>query len=209
MKNLIIIGAGGFGLELYEIAKDSKGYNSEFTIKGFIDDNITEISASKHMPPVLSTISDYTVETNDVFVCSLGDVKAKKKISQFILNRGGCFINLIHNSSIVYSNLDKNVGIIVGPNVTIGSNCKIGNHTLLQTGVILGHDSCIGDWTRLDSYVVIVGGVIIKDSVSVHTSAVINNNVVLENEACVGALSFVVRNVMQNTTVYGNPAKKL
>ena len=37
MKNLIIIGTGGFALEVYEHAQNSLGYGSEYKIKGFID----------------------------------------------------------------------------------------------------------------------------------------------------------------------------
>ena len=46
--------------------------------------------------------------------------------------------------------------VFIGPNVTISSNCRIGNHVLIQTGAIVGHDSYVGDWTRLDSYVVVL-----------------------------------------------------
>ena len=33
MKNLIIIGAGGMGRTIYDIARESKGYSVEFQIK--------------------------------------------------------------------------------------------------------------------------------------------------------------------------------
>ena len=35
MKNLLIIGARGFGREIYNLALESIGYGTEFTIKGF------------------------------------------------------------------------------------------------------------------------------------------------------------------------------
>ena len=37
MKNLIIIGAGGYGREMSEFAKEACGYGEEFVVKGFID----------------------------------------------------------------------------------------------------------------------------------------------------------------------------
>ena len=40
MKELIIIGAGGIGREVYHLAMKCSGINTEYTIKGFIDDNI-------------------------------------------------------------------------------------------------------------------------------------------------------------------------
>ena len=42
----------------------------------------------------------------------------------------------------------------------------------------------------------------------VHTGAIINHNVLIEDEACVGAGSFVVTNVRKGTSVFGNPARE-
>ena len=39
MKQLIIVGAGGMGRTMYDMARESIGYGREFLIKGFIDDN--------------------------------------------------------------------------------------------------------------------------------------------------------------------------
>ena len=38
MKNLLIIGARGFGREIFNMAHDCNGFGSEFIIKGFLDD---------------------------------------------------------------------------------------------------------------------------------------------------------------------------
>ena len=40
---LIIIGAGGMGRTLYDMAQESIGYKTEFVIKGFIDDNVNAL----------------------------------------------------------------------------------------------------------------------------------------------------------------------
>ena len=39
MKHLIIIGAGGMGRTMYDMARESVGYGIEYDIRGFIDDN--------------------------------------------------------------------------------------------------------------------------------------------------------------------------
>ena len=40
MKNLIIIGVGGFAREVYWHAQFSHGFNTEWTIKGFLDGDV-------------------------------------------------------------------------------------------------------------------------------------------------------------------------
>ena len=66
MKHLIIIGAGGMGRCLYNLARESKGYLEEFDVKGFIDDNLKALDGFENYPPVLSSIKDYQPQTDDV-----------------------------------------------------------------------------------------------------------------------------------------------
>ncbi|MDO9580199.1 MAG: acetyltransferase [Bacteroidales bacterium] len=209
MKNLVIIGSGGMGREIYNLAIVCNGYNTEYKIKGFLDDWPEGINAFKNYPPVIGTVEDYIIEPDDVFVCSFGNVSNKKKNIQKILDKGGQFISLIHQNASIGLNSIIGQGSIILQNAVIGVNSKIGNYALIQISTIIGHDCVIGDYSRIDCHVVCVGGVIIDDEVTIHTSAVINHKVVIEKRAIVGALSFVIRRVKANTTVSGNPAIKL
>ena len=40
MKHLLIIGARGFGREIYNLAINSIGYQEEFDIKGYLDNKL-------------------------------------------------------------------------------------------------------------------------------------------------------------------------
>ncbi len=93
--------------------------------------------------------------------------------------------------------------------VHIGVDCTINDHVLIQNSATIGHDVKIGKYTRVDCHVVCVGGIELKDEVTVHSNAVINGHVIVGKGAIVGALSFVIRRVNENTTVIGNPARKL
>ena len=79
MKNLVIIGAGGMGKELSWFAQSCIGFNKEFIIKGFIDDNLHALDGFDGYPPLLGTIRDYQPEKDDVFANSIGDVNLKKE----------------------------------------------------------------------------------------------------------------------------------
>ena len=56
MKKLIIIGAGGMGRSLYNMAVGSLGYGEEFDIKGFIDDDTTKMDGFENYSPIVGTI---------------------------------------------------------------------------------------------------------------------------------------------------------
>ena len=44
MKHLIIIGAGGMGRTMYDMARESIGYGTQYDIRGFIDDNTSALN---------------------------------------------------------------------------------------------------------------------------------------------------------------------
>ena len=56
MRNLIIIGAGGMGRTIYDMALENNGYLKDFQIKGFIDDDIHQLDRFGNYPPIISTL---------------------------------------------------------------------------------------------------------------------------------------------------------
>ena len=196
MKNLIIIAVGGMGRTLYDMSRESMGYGDEFVIKGFIDDNLQALDGFANYPPVLDKISTYIPQENDVFVCSIGGA-VRKKCMEELINRGAQFINLIHRTARIGTNVQLGVGNIVGAYTCIGADAKIGSYNLIQSYTVIGHDVRMGDWNRIDN------------EADIYTSSVLNHGVVVEDRAHVGACSFVIRRVKEGTTVIGNPAKKL
>ncbi len=209
MKNLIILGAGGMGRTLFDIARESIGYGERFVVKGFLDNNIYALDGYVGYPPILGTVDGYRIEPEDVFSCSIGSVSHKKAVCEEIVARGGEFITLIHRTVRVGTNGTIGTGSILGAFSIIGSDASVGNFVLLQSYSVVGHDAKIGDWSRIDTNVVCVGGIVLEEEVTVHTGAIINHNVTVECNATVGAGSFVIRRVKSGTTVHGNPAKRL
>lgn len=208
MKQLIIIGAGGMGRTVYSNALESVGYGETFEVKGFIDDDLHALDGFQNYPPVVGTISGYQPEADDVFVCSMGGV-SRKPCMEKIISRGGEFINIIHCTAKLLTNVAIGKGNFIGANTVIGNDAVIGSYNMIQSYTIIGHDVRMGNFIRIDTRVTCVGGVVIEDEVNIHTSAVISHNVTVESKAHVAALSFVIRDVKSGTTVIGNPAKKL
>ena len=208
MKNLIIIGAGGMGRVMYDMARESHGYNESYQIKGFIDDNINALDNFVGYPPVISTIKDYQIQHDDVFICSIGGA-SRQNCMQNIINKGGEFISMIHKTARIGTNVKLGKAIMVGAFTTIAADAVIGDYNFIQSCTIIGHDVVIGDWNRIDSHVMFVGGVKIGNNNMIHTSAVLNHGVVVDDNAHIGACSFVTRKVESGTTVFGNPARRL
>lgn len=208
MNNLIIVGAGGLGRNIYHLAKECSGYKRDYTIKGFIDDDDKVLDGFDNYPPIINSITKYQIEGNDVFVCSIGSVKTKIEITNSILNRGGRFITLIHPTASINETVHIGNGCIISRNTILGSESFIDDFVIIQAAVVVGHDTRIGKHVRIDCHAVCVGGTIVEDEVTIHTSAIINHKVTVGKGAIVGAGSFVIRKVKPETTVIGNPAKR-
>ena len=208
MKHLIILGAGGMGKEIFDTAKHSKGFNIDYDIKGFLDFPNSEWNTNIY-PPILGIEDSYEIQPDDVFTCSIGDVQLKRRICEKMKARGAKFQTLIYENAQINDNVTIGDGCIIDPYARIGADVKLGENCLIQTSAIVGHDAIIGDYCRLDCRSLLVGGVRLGNNVTIHTNAVISHNVSIGDNAIVAALSFVIRKVKKNTTVCGNPAKKL
>ena len=72
MKNLILIGAGAWALEVWSWIKHAKGYGIEFTFKGFLSNNLNEIDDKEYCNGrIIDVIDEYEPKVNDVFVCCM------------------------------------------------------------------------------------------------------------------------------------------
>lgn len=211
MKNLVIIGARGFGREVYNWALQCEAYNKEWTIKGFLDDNTTALNGFENYSiPILSSVEDYQIQEDDVFICALGEAKFKEKYSSIILKKGGEFINLIRPMVIINStNVKLGKGVIISSFCGISNDTVIGDFVTIQGFSALGHDIKIGNYCQINSYTHIGGYCEIGDNVTIHPGAIILPRVKIGSNSTIGAGSVVLKNVEEGVSVFGNPAKRI
>ncbi len=209
MKNLIIIGARGFGREYYSGCSLRDDYGKEFIIKGFLDDKATALDGFEGYPPILGPVETYEIQEGDVFTCALGDPFYRKKYVDIIRAKGGRFMSIINPRAIIHPNAEIGEGVMIGSFCTISSNVTIGDFTTVQAHCNLGHDATVGDFCALESFCFMGGGASLGDNVTLHTRATILPHMKVEDNATVGAGSVVTRKVKAGTTVFGVPALKI
>ena len=207
MRNLLIIGAGGFGREVYNSALESLGYGKDFIVKGFLDDRLDALDTFSNYPPVIDRIDSYSIKPDDVFVCALGTVTIKKKVCESILSRGGDFFTLIHTDTYISMNTKIGKGCILLSGARIHCDVSIGDFVVVQPYAIIGHDVVIGDWSHINALADCGGGSRIGECVTLHTSSFVLPSGIVEDNSTVGAGSVVLRRVKEGSTVFGVPAK--
>lgn len=207
MKDLYIIGARGFGREIFELFKSCQ--HDDIKCMGFLDDKSDALSEYSGYPPIISSVEDFVPNKDDVFICALGDVRYKKKYVDIILEKGGNFINLIHPTAYISPNATIGQGCIVCAYTRISCDVAIGNYNTFQPFCVVGHDVKIGNYCHFNTYSFLGGFVSIYNEATLHTGAIIHPHKSVGKNSIVGAGAVVINNVKPNTTVYGNPAKKL
>jgi len=210
MKNLILIGAGAWGLEVWSWLKDAQGFGEHFKFKGFLDSNLEHFEESHFcQAPILGSVLDYSIQPNDVFVCTIGKPSAKKQMVEDMLKKGAEFTNLIHSSVIEFQNITYGSGVIVSPNCVISNNVKIKSHVSINLFCSIGHDAVIGEFSVLSSHCDVTGDVTIGAAVMLGSRVSIIPRVSIIDGVVLGAGAVIIRSVKQKGTYIGNPAKKL
>lgn len=207
MKNLIIIGAGGYGREMYNTAPLFRGYGEEFVVKGYIDDTEDPLGRFSGYPPVIGRIVDYQPQPGDVFTCAIADIEGRKKCTRLIEERGGEFITLISKLAGVGMNSTIGRGCVIHGTTRISCDCKIAEHVHFQGTCIVGHDAIVHPWCFFHVGCFLGGAVQVGEGAHLYTYSIIHPHKKVGAYATVGAGAFVIRNVPPGKTVYGNPAK--
>ena len=209
MKNLIIIGARGFGREVSNWARQCKGYSTEWRLKGFLDDDSEALYGFNYDLPILDSVEDYIVQNEDVFFCALGDIDAKKKYVSIIREKGGRFINLLHNAAIICDNVEMGEGILICAFCGISNEVSIGDFVTIQGYTSIGHDCEIGSWSNLHAFTSMGGYAKLEEEVTIFPKGSVLPKVVIGKGSTVGAGSVVLKSVPPGVTVFGIPAKTI
>lgn len=208
MKHLLIIGARGFGRELYDLAMDCIEAGADFDIKGFLDDKKDALEGLGKYPHIISSVEDYEIQPDDVFICGLGDPEWRKVYTEKILAKGGDFITLISPAANIRRNAHIGTGCVISRGSNISVDTYIGDHTaILSSGI--GHDAKVGKYSVLSGGVALNGYVEVGEEAYLGCHAIVAPHKKVGDKAYVGIGSVVISNVKPGVRVFGNPAKKM
>lgn len=210
MKNLIIIGAGGFGRELLSYAIDvMEAGNCDWRVKGFLNDDLGALNGFDTGFPILGTIVGHQIEANAVYICALGDGEARLRIGRAFQERGAEFINFIHPTAKIRERVKMGVGNIFCPNSGSNPDVTIGDFVLVNCYSGFAHDCKIGNGCTLSGGCDVTGHCKLGEGVFLGTKAVITPGRRIGDYAKISAGAVVFTHVKPGKTMLGNPAMVL
>jgi sugar O-acyltransferase (sialic acid O-acetyltransferase NeuD family) len=209
MKNIIIIGAGGFAREVAWLIEDINKENSEWNFIGYIEEFVDNIGKELNGAKILGTFEWIKQNTHKelYYVCAVGDPCLKEKFNQMAQELGLCPATLVHPSVMMskYNNIREGSIICAGCIITV--NVKIGKHVIVNIDCTIGHDSIIGDYSTILPSVNVSGNVNMGIKCNIGTGASIMPKVKIGYSAIIGAGAVVVKDIPNNSIAVGIPAK--
>lgn len=211
MKELLIVGARGWGREVYTAVIETEQYKSgKLKVKGFLDSKTDALDGLRgDYPPILCSPHDYEVQNNDIFFIALGDSMQRKKYAELIIEKGGNFYTYVSNKAFVNPTAQIGKGSFIAGFTTVSDNVTIGDHVIVHPFSSIGHDVKVGDYSTLLSYVFMGGYSEVGEMSTMNPKSMIIPHKRVGNNVSVGAGSVVIRNVKDGLSVHGNPAVKI
>ncbi len=208
MKNLFIVGAGGFGREVYAWIKQHPEFNKSWTLAGFLDDNLEALKPFNNFASV-ALLKNHQVLSSNVYVCAFGLPLVKAKLLAPLIEQNAEFISFIHPTAVIGERVKLGRGVIVCPGASISVDISIGDFSMIGPNTTIGHDGTIGAWCTLCAQCDVTGRVTIGDGVFLGSRVSIIPSKKVGNKSILGAGSVVISDVPDGVTVVGNPARIL
>jgi len=206
---VVILGAGNIGKLALEIFQ-----SNNVVVYGLLDDDKSLHNTTINEVPVLGSTEDDTYlkilgDKCDAFIAT-DDTKLKKhQVAMLTEGRRIMPVNCFHKTSYISPSAEIGHGNLVSASAVVNANAKVGNHCILQSGSIIDYNAEVGNYVQVGAGAVINTGVTIGDEVFIGSGAIIVSGITIGKKARIGAGSVVIEDVKDNTTVFGNPAKKV
>lgn len=203
-KNLIIVGASGFALEVFWLAK-----RAGFNVIGFLDDSEECQGKEIFGVKVLGKINSWVKYSMNQFVIAVGAPKTRKLIYEKMIDdeKKPDFATLIDPSAILGENVKFGPGSIVCAGVIATVFIDAGEHVIVNLNCTIGHETKIGNFVTIAPLVAVSGCVCIESLVEVGTGAVIRQGLTLGASSMLGMGGVLTKNIPENSLFFGSPAK--
>ncbi len=208
MKNIVIIGSGGFAKEVAFLIDEINRDKPTWNILGFIDNNVSETNGKYKILQNDEYLFNTTNELNVVF--GIGNPALLEKLYlKFSKNKKLKFPNLIHpNVSGDWERINLGEGNIICASNTFTTDIVIGNCNIINLDCTIGHDTAIGNFNVLNPSVNVSGGVKIGNKNLLGTSSTILQYLKINNNITIGAGALLTKNAEEEGIYIGSPAKK-
>jgi len=204
---LLIIGAGGHGAEIAAYA-----FDMGLQLVGAIDDGKAKGAwESSQIIGGLNELPAFCRDHEEVhFITAFGNNDLRKKLVDKIADFGLGNLKpftLKHTSAWTGTYVQAGEGTLLAPQVIVTTRAHIGSHCILNVKASVSHDCLIGDFVNLNPGATLCGNVTVGEGSFIGAGAVVKEKISIGRRVIVGAGAVVVRDLPDNVTAVGVPAR--
>ena len=213
VRNLIIFGGGGFGMEAAWVAEEMTAARldgAQWQVLGYADDDRHKVGAKSYGYEILGSPEEIAARLGPAelwYHCALGNNQLRRNVAERLDRLGWRAATLMHPSVIRAKDIQVGPGCYVGALAILCPACRIGRHVLINQRTAVGHGSELGDFSQVCPGAQINGDCRIGAGALVGSNASIHQGKSVGEGATVGANSLVVRAVAPGQSVMGTPAR--
>ncbi len=208
MEKIVLIGAGGHCKSILDSLLELKTYD----VVGITDmKNNFEIMGVKVIgsDDILERLFNSGVRNAFISLGSIGDTSVRRSIYNNLKKIGFKLPTIIDKTAIVSKYAIIGEGVFIGKGAIVNSNAYIGNNAIINSGAIVEHDCRVEEFVHIAPGTTMSGAVYIGSNSHIGTGANIIQGISIGKNCVVGAGSVVVKNIEDNSKIYGNPGRKV
>ena len=194
---MYLFGASGHG----KVIKDILNANG-IKVEAFVDDNhnVNECGGR----PVLHDAMGLSP-----MIVSIGVNRIRKMIVERLRANNSAieFATAIHPSAVISPSAKIGEGTVVMAGAVINADAVIGNHCIVNTGATVDHDCMVEDYYHVAPGVHISGGTHVGEGTWVGVGSSVIQCLNIGKNCMIGAGSVVVKDIPDNVTAFGCPAR--
>ncbi|MBQ6142076.1 MAG: hypothetical protein IJI54_12435 [Kiritimatiellae bacterium] len=189
MRDLFIVGAGGFGREaIWTVERiNSLSQQPSWRIIGYADDNPKWRKGDNFEGyPILGTVEEASRDYPgaSVFIALGNNIK---RADMYRKLRGHDFPAIIDPKAQISPTTEFNHGSFIGAGAVIQVGSELGKFVVVGSNSVVGHDAVVGDFVNMGPGTVIAGGAKVGNGVSFYANACTMPRVTIGDYAVVSA----------------------
>ena len=200
VNKLMILGAGGHGRVVAEIAQLS----GKYTDIAFLDDKVPEASFPYPYIGKCEEFVDYLTDYD--FFIAIGNAAIRRRLQIEVEEAGGRIITLIHPAAIISKDVTIGKGTVIMAGAIVNTGAKIGNGVILNTASSVDHDCIVEDFCHVSVGAHLCGTVHLGAGTWVAAGATVINNVTICSDCLIGAGATVTHDLLNAGIYKGTPA---